>query len=259
MNKKLPNIKINWPATITVVALLTVWQLATTLGLVPAFMLPSPVAVVMAFVTDFENLMSHAQYTLQEAAMGLAIAIATGFFTAMVMARYASVKKALYPLLVVTQTVPPIAIAPLLVLWFGFGMAPKVLLIVVVCFFPMAVGFLDGFTGADPDQIRLLRTMGATRGHIFRHVQLPNSLPHFFSGLKVSASYCIVSAVIAEWLGGTEGLGVYMTRVRKSYAFDQMFAVIILISALSVILMVLVGILEKKSMPYKHLHNERNE
>ncbi len=214
-------------------------------------MLPSPVKVVKAFIADFPVLMEHAGFTLLEAAVGMAVSILLGFSAAVVMDRFVLVKKALYPLLVVTQTIPSIAIAPLLVLWFGFDMSPKIILIVIVCFFPLAVGFLDGFASSDPDEIKLLRSMGASNMQIFRHIKLPHSLPHFFAGLKVSSSYCIVSAVISEWLGGTNGLGVYMTRVRKSYAFDKMFAVIILVSALSIVIMALISLLEKKLIPYK--------
>ncbi len=231
--------------------LIIIWQILSVTGIVPAFMLPSPIKVIKAFVTDFRVLMGHAGYTLTESAIGMAVSIVIGFFAAVLMDRFVYIKKAVYPLLVVTQTVPAIAIAPLLVLWFGFGISPKIILIVIVCFFPVAVGFLDGFASADPDEIKLLRSMGAKGTQIFRHIKLPRSMPHFFAGLKVSSSYCIVSAVISEWLGGTDGLGVYMTRVRKSYAFDKMFAVIILVSALSLLLMALVSLLEKKLMPYK--------
>ena len=142
-------------------------------------------------------------------------------------------------------------IAPLLVLWMGYDMAPKIALVVIVCFFPMAVGLLDGFRSADQDTVNLLRSMGASKGQIFRMVKLPSSLGRFFSSLRVSVSYSIVGAVIAEWLGGNSGLGVYMTRVRKSYAFDKMFAVIVLISLISLLLMWLVSMIQRLCMPYE--------
>ncbi|MBQ6507326.1 MAG: ABC transporter permease subunit, partial [Clostridia bacterium] len=151
---------------------------------------------------------------------------------------------------VVTQTIPTIAIAPLLVLWMGFGMAPKITLVEITTFFPVAVGLLDGFKSADPDAVALLRSMNATRGQIFRHVKFPAALPFFFSGLRISASYAVVGAVISEWLGGFEGLGVYMTRVRKAYAFDKMFAVILLIVIVSLLLMKLVNVIKAVSMPW---------
>ena len=214
-------------------------------------MLPSPVEVVKAFFTDLPILMSHLAVTMQEAAYGLLIGTALGFVIAVLMDRFSFLRKALYPILVITQTVPTIAIAPLLVLWMGFSMAPKITLVVLTTFFPIAVSLLDGFQSADSDEINLLRSMGANRLQIFRHIKLPAATEQFFSGLKVSASYSVVGAVISEWLGGFEGLGVYMTRVKKAYAFDKMFAVIILISLVSLLLMALVAVLKKAATPYK--------
>lgn len=236
----------------TFAVIIIAWAALCASEALPAFMMPSPKAVLDAFIGDFKLLCIHSKYTLAETFTGMGISIVLSFLLAVVMDRFNWIKKAVYPLLVVTQTVPSIAIAPLLVLWFGFGMSPKVILIVVVCFFPLAIGFLDGFASADEDEIKLLKSMGANNAQIFRHVKFPRSLPHFFAGLKVSSSYCIVSAVISEWLGGTNGLGVYMTRVRKSYAFDKMFAVIILVSLLSILLMALISLLEKVTMPYNN-------
>ena len=150
-----------------------------------------------------------------------------------------------------TQTIPTIAIAPLLVLWMGFGMAPKITLVVITTFFPVAVGLLNGYESVDPDAINLMRAMGASRFQIFRYVKFPTSLPSFFSGLRISAAYAVVSAVVSEWLGGFEGLGVYMTRGRKAYAFDKMFAVIIFISVISLLLIGIIALIEKGVMPWK--------
>ena len=147
------------------------------------------------------------------------------------------------------------AIAPLLVLWLGYGILPKVVLIVITCFFPMTIGLLSGFASADPDFIHMMRAMGASNWQIFRYVKLPSSAEQFFSGLRISASYSVVGAVISEWLGGFEGLGVYMMRVKKSYAFDKMFAVIFLISVISLILIKAVDLLKKKSMPWNLIHS----
>jgi len=219
-------------------------------GVIPGYMLPSPPDVIRAFVRDFPNLMTHALVSVQEALYGLAIGVALAFGLACGMDRFLTMEEAVMPLLVVTQTIPTIAIAPLLVLWMGFGVAPKIALVVLTTFFPVAVGLLDGFKSADPDAIALLRSMKATRRQIFRHVKLPAALPYFFSGLRISASYAVVAAVIAEWLGGFEGLGVYMTRVRKAYAFDKMFAVILLIVAVSLLLMKAVNLVRDLAMPW---------
>ena len=154
-------------------------------------------------------------------------------------------------MIVITQTVPTVAIAPLLVLWFGYEMMPKVILIVIVTFFPITIGLLEGFRSADKDMMNLLRSMGAGRLQIFRYIKMPGAMSRFFASLRISASYSVVGAVISEWLGGFSGLGVYMTRVKKAFAFDKMFAVIFLISIISLILMKLVDILQKKSMPWE--------
>lgn len=219
---------------------------------VPAYMLPSPIDVVNAFADNFSIMMKQAAVTLQETLYGLLIGIAIAFVIASLMDRFTIINKALYPVLVVTQTIPTIAIAPLLVLWMGFGMAPKITLVVITTFFPIAIGLLNGFQSVDEDAINLMRSMGARRLQIFRIIKLPNATASFFSGLRISAAYAVVGAVVSEWLGGFEGLGVYMTRVKKAYAFDKMFAVIVFISAISLVLMGIVVLLEKISMPWVH-------
>ena len=213
-------------------------------------MLPSPIDVIKAFINDFGIIINHTAVTLAEAVSGLLLGTVSGFIISVFMDRFEMLNKAFYPILVITQTIPTIAIAPLLVLWMGFSVAPKITLVVITTFFPIAVSLLDGFKSADKDAVNLLRSMGAGNIRIFRYIKLPSALPSFFSGLKVSASYAVVGAVIAEWLGGFEGLGVYMTRVKKAYAFDKMFAIIIFICIISLILMAVVSLLSKITMPW---------
>ena len=251
MTGKLPStIRRNWPAIALIAGLVVLWEAVCAFGLVPKYMLPAPTDIVLAFIGDFPDLCAHAAVTLQEAAVGLLLGVALGFVCAVGMDAFDWLYRAFYPILVITQTIPTVAIAPLLVLWFGYEMAPKVILIVLTTFFPMAVGLLDGFRAVDPDSVDLLRSMGADRRQIFRYIKCPAALPQFFSGLRIAAAYSVVGAVISEWLGGFSGLGVYMTRVRKAYAFDKMFAVIILISVISLLLMALVDRLQKLCMPY---------
>ena len=240
------------PPLISVVLIFLLWLAVSEGGLIPAYMLPSPVEVIKAFSADFQIIMKHALVTMEEALSGLLIGIILGFIISVLMDRFPFLYKALYPVLIITQTIPTIAIAPLLVLWMGFSVAPKITLVVITTFFPITVALLDGFKSADEDAVRLLKSMGATRLQIFRHIKFPSSLPSFFSGLKVSASYAVVGAVIAEWLGGFEGLGVYMTRVKKAYAFDKMFAVIIFICLVSLLLMGAVTLASKISMPWNN-------
>ena len=213
--------RYNLIPVIVIAVLLVIWQLACAFELVPGYMLPSPIEVVKAFISDFPLLMSHAKVTILEAVLGLVIGVLLGFGCAALMDSFPLVKKGLYPILVLTQTIPPVAIAPLLILWFSYGIAPKVILVVLVAFFPMAVGLLEGF-----------------------------------SGLKIAVAYSIVGAVIAEWLGGFSGLGVYMTRVKKSLSYDKMFAVIFFVSAISLILMALVKYIQYKAMPWEHTEDK---
>ena len=243
--KKFQNITDKIAPSIIIAVLLMIWQILSMVNIIPKFMLPSPFEVVKAFVLDFPLLMEHTKITLLEAFLGLGLGIILGFAMAVIMDRFEYAYKMIYPVLIISQTIPTVAIAPLLVLWLGYGILPKITLIVMTSFFPITIGLLDGFRSADKDMLNLLKTMGATSFQNFVHVKLPGSLGYFFAGLRISVSYSIIGAVVAEWLGGFSGLGVYMTRVRKSYSFDKMFAVIFLISAISLLLMYLVKKIQK--------------
>ena len=251
MKRKLQNTTNKLWSAAAIVGILILWQLISSLGIVDSFMLPSPIQVVRAFVSEFPSLMEHSVITLSEAFLGLGLGVLLGFIMAIFMDQFDALYKAFYPLIVLTQTIPTVAIAPLLVLWFGYEMTPKVILIVITTFFPITVGLLNGFKSVDQDSVNLLRAMGAGRLQIFRYIKLPGALSQFFSGLRISASYAVVGAVISEWLGGFGGLGVYMTRVKKAFSFDKMFDVIFLISIISLLLMKGVDLLQKKCMPWE--------
>lgn len=240
-------------------ALVALWQLIAVAGLVPRFLLPSPLDILHALWREHSILLGHLGITLLEAALGLAAGVIVGFAFAVIMHRQRLVQELLYPLIVLTQTIPTVAIAPLLVLWLGYGVLPKVVLIFIVTFFPMTITLLGAFGRVDPDELRLLRAMGARPLATFRIVTWPSSLGAFFSALRVSTSYAVVGAVIAEWLGGTQGLGVYMQRARKSFAFDRMFAVIVVISALSLALIALINRLQRLLMPWEGRGHEAQD
>lgn len=251
LTRKFQSITNKVPAAVALLLILLVWLGLSESGLVPEYMLPSPIAVGKAFISDFGLMSSHAFYTLQEAIYGLCLGVILAFVMATLMDRFVVLDRAGYPLMVISQTIPTIAIAPILVLWMGFGMAPKITLVIITTFFPIAVGLLDGYRSVDRDSINLMRSMGASRFQIFRHLKFPAALPQFFSGLKISASYAVVGALVSEWLGGFNGLGVYMTRVKKAYAFDKMFAVIIFIIIISLLLMLLVQAIRRASVPWE--------
>lgn len=255
MKKRFPSITINiWSITFFLV-FLAIWQGLHSFELVPRLILPSPGQVTLALINELPNLIYHAQITMYEALLGLLLSLFLSFFLAILMERFEPLYQGLYPILVISQTVPVVALAPLLVLWLGYGIAPKITLVILVCFFPMSIALLDGFKSADRDAIYLLYSMGANRWQVLWHIKLPNAMPGFFSGLKISVAYAFVGAVIAEWLGGNRGLGVYMTRVKKAYAFDKMFAVIILIICISLLFMALSKLVERKVLAYRYVSN----
>lgn len=229
----------------TTLIFIALWQVIYSFKLLPVFMLPSPAQVLCAFIKDVKVLAINSLTTLNEAFLGITISIILSFIVSALMDRFTFLYQMIYPIIIVSQTIPTVAIAPILILWLGYDIAPKVVLIVMSCFFPIAVGLIEGFKTADKDMINLLKAMGASKWQIFKYIKLPVSMPGFFSGLKIAASYSIISAVVSEWLGGYSGLGVYMIRAKKAYAFDKMFAALIIISLISLALVKAVCIAKK--------------
>ncbi len=230
--------------------ILIIWQICSYLELVSKFLLPSPYEIALAFIHDFKLIMYHTSYTMRIAFIGIFIGIVLSIFLSLIMDKFKFLHDLISPVLILTQTIPTIAIAPLLIIWLGYYMAPKIVLVVLSTFFPITISLINGYKSVDEDNIKLLKAMGANEYQIYKYLKIPSSMPFFFSGLKVSMSYALISAVIAEWLGGYYGLGVYMTRVRKAYALDKMFAIIFFISILSLLLMLFIDKLEKKFVKY---------
>lgn len=227
------------------------WEGLARSGAVPAYILPPLSQVVKTAVLRFSEILPHLLLTLQAVGYGFALALGTAFIFAVLMHHFNFFRNIFYPILVFSQTVPLIVLAPLFILWFGFGILPKVLIVVLVCFFPLAINMLQGFDSVDNDLVDLLRTMGAGNGKILFFVKLPAALDHIFSGLRVAVTYSVIGAVIGEWIGGTEGLGVYMVRAQKAFAIERVFAAVIYITAMSLILISLVIIIQKAAMPWK--------
>jgi ABC-type nitrate/sulfonate/bicarbonate transport system permease component len=230
--------------------LVLVWEVLAARSGLSAFILPAPAHVAQAGWETRALLARALGATLLETALGLAVALALGLALAAAMDFSPLLRRALYPLLVVSQTVQILAIAPLLIIWFGFGLLPKVIIVVLICFFPLAVNTADGLASADPDYIALLRSLGASRAQIWRIVRLPAALPAFFSGLRVAVTYSVVGATIGEWVGGTEGLGLYMLRSKNALATDQVFVAIVVTSAVSIGLYALILLVERLALPW---------
>lgn len=238
---------------LTILGLLLVWQGAGWLHLLPKFILPTPLEIAGAAIKNADLLFFHTGVTLLEAFLGLSCGVIIACLLALIMDTFPLFNRAIYPLLVVSQTIPTVALAPLLVLWLGYGMVPKIVLIVLTTTFPIVVAILDGFRHADEDTIQLLQLMSASKWQILWHVKIPTSLSYFYAGLRVSVSYAFIAAVVSEWLGGFEGLGVYMIRSKKVFQYDTMFAIIILTSLISLTAMQLVKWSEPYVIKWKYL------
>lgn len=237
--------------------LLLTWEAAVRVTGIPAWFLPPPSRVFAALVDMLPLLAQHARATLLAAVTGLGAALLVALALAALMELSPRARQGIYPLLVVSQTIPIITIAPLLIIWFGFGILPKVLVVTLVCFFPVAVSMAEGMQAADPDMVNLLRVMGSSRWQIIRLIRLPAAMPSFFAGLKIAGTYAMMGAVIGEWLGASSGLGVFMTRASHAYKVDGVFAAIIIISLISLLFFALIELAARLAMPW--YYNERRK
>ncbi len=246
------------PATLLLVALVCLWE-----GWVRAFdtkpyILPAPSRIWNAFLEVRGLLPAHIRTTLSEALLGLAVAAALGVALAAVMASVPLVRRVLYPLLVVSQTIPMVVLAPLLIIWFGFGMTPKVVVVTIIGFFPIVVSTVDGLTGADREMVGLVRSMGANRVQVLRHVLIPAATPAFFAGLKIAAAYAVLGAVIGEWVGASSGLGIYITRSQTAFRTDRVFVGIVVVAALSIALFLAVQVLARLASPWMYVSQQED-
>jgi ABC-type nitrate/sulfonate/bicarbonate transport system permease component len=235
---------------------LLLWEGTVRFFKIETWLLPAPTSVLAALGEGWPLFWKHTSVTLYESLLGFVLAVVLALALALIMDALPLVRQALYPLLVTTQTVPIISVAPLFLIWFGYGLLPKVLVVVLVCFFPVAVSLLESLAAVDPELIDLLRSMGASRMAQLRLVKLPAALPGLFSGLKIAATYSIMGAVIGEWLGAQAGLGYYMTLSQRSFATPRVFAVIVIITVLSLALFKVIELAEYFAMPWQRLRSE---
>ena len=230
--------------------LLLVWEGLVRALSVPSYVLPAPTRMFAALCTDRATLASHACVTVLEALGGMGISLACAVVLGILMDANEGIKAAIYPILVVTQTVPMIVLSPILILYLGFGLAPKILTVVLMCFFPIVVSFADGMGQIDPAYANLVRSYGGTRLQVYTQVKIPYAMPSLLSGLKVAATYSISGAVVGEWIASQAGLGYYLLRVKNSYALDKMFACVIVIILLSLAMNGLIWLIRKLFLPY---------
>lgn len=220
------------PSIVLFVVMLACWEAVVHVMNLPEFVLPAPTSVVVVLVEKQAALGLAAWVTAKEVLYGFVLSAVVGAAVALVIARFAAFGRALYPLVVLFQTVPKIALAPLFILWFGFDLMPKVALIVVIAFFPVAINMLVGLQSVDPNLVALMRSVGASRNEILLRIQIPNSLPYLMAGLKVAVTLAVIGAIVGEFAGAQAGLGYLIQFASTQMETSLVFAALVEVSVL---------------------------
>lgn len=234
---------------------LGIWECGVRFFEVPRFILPPPSKILVTLVEERDQLFEHSIVTLQEMLLGFVLAVTIGIPLAVLMFEFPICEKAFYPYVIGSQTVPVFAIAPLLILWFGFGIASKVAMAALIVFFAIVLNTLDGLKSTDPDTINLFRILRATRWQILWKVRLPTALPFIFSGAKIGISISTIGAVIGEWMGAKAGLGYLMLYANGQLQISLMFAAIFCLTLIGLGLFTLMTFLERQAMPWRQHQN----
>ncbi len=236
---------------LVLVAVGVAWEAITSALSVSSSVLPGPALVLEATWADRADLWPAMWTTTKEAVLGILVATLVAVLLAVAIDWSRTVRRSLYPLMVTSQTLPIIVLAPLVVIWFGFGVAPKIGLVALFTFFPIVVGMVQGLAGADPDSMALLRTMGASRRQLLLRVRAPSAVAQTFTGLKVAVTYAYVSAIFAEYVGAEQGLGVYMQASKNAFRTELVFGAILVTTLLTLALFAAVALLEHLAMPWQ--------
>jgi len=247
--------KKHYPAFLMIIVSIALWQFLVKLFHIETWILPAPTDIIKAFKKEYTYLLDNTLVTVYEALVGFLFAILIALILAVIIDQFSFFKRGFYPILIASQTVPIIAVAPLLMIWFGYGLLPKFVVVSLVCFFPIVLSTVDGFNQADSGLITLLQTMNATKWQVFKKVRFPSALPSFFSGLRIAATYSIMGAVIGEWLGANKGLGIYMKNASHSFLTDQVFAAILIIVFTSILFYGVLLLIEQNLIPWAKLND----
>ena len=232
------------------------WQVYANVSGIGNDVLPPPSRVLQVTWDNRGDLWANTLPTLRATLLGFALSLAVAFVLAVLIDASAVLRRALMPVLVATQVLPIVAIAPLMVIWFGFGLTPKVLLVALVTFFPLTVALAEGFAASEPEAEALLRSMGAGRARVFRSVRFPTALPFFFAGLRIAITYAVVAAIFAEYAGASEGLGIYMQNAKNSFRTDLVLATVLVSALLTLCLFSLTYVLERIAIPWYRLSRQ---
>lgn len=238
------------PPIVIVAVILAIWQWYVDANDVDPSVLPAPLRVAEQGWAFKDVIWANTIPTLQVTAVGFAVSLCVGWLLAIIVDFSPWLRRALMPLLVASQTLPIIAIAPLLIIWFGFGLLPKICVISLVTFFPIAIGLIEGFGSTDRDATNLLRSMGAGKLQQFRYVRLPAAMPNFFTALRIGITYAVTGAIFAEYVGANKGLGIFMALQKNSFRTDLVLAAVVVTAVLSVALFLLTYLVQRLVIPW---------
>ncbi len=239
-------LKRGWRPVLVLILLIMVWELASKLFAIQEWLLPAPSSIGQEAIAGWGDYKHHLRATIQLSMMGFVIGSSVGIVVAVCLHLVPVLREALYPLLIISQNIPIIILAPLLVVWLGFGILPKIIVITLVCFFPITIAALDGFRQTSGELKHYMEMAGANKRQIFYKLEWPHALPSLFSGLKIAATYSVMGAVISEWLGASEGMGYYMTLASSSFRTDRVFVAILFIVTLSLLFFAILSYAERK-------------
>ena len=245
------------PALVIVVAIVALWEWVVASNDIPHWKLPAPSSIGGELWASRMMLLEHTWVTLGEVLIGLAVALASGVLLAWLINLSRTLERVIYPSVIASQTIPIIVIAPLLLIWLGYGIQHKVIVVALISFFPIVVNTVDGLKSADPDVINMLRTLGANRWQVFRKVQVPASLPFLFSGVKIAVTVSVIGAVIGEWVGSSEGLGYLAIRSKSQFLSERVYAIVVLLSLMGIGLFLIAAALERALLPWYHNQRRR--
>jgi ABC-type nitrate/sulfonate/bicarbonate transport system permease component len=248
---KFPSITNFGPAFVVVVSTLLAWETFVNITHINNQILPKPTAILYALIQNAENILPHLQQTVLETLVGIFVAIIMGIITAILLDCSSLVRRGLYPLLITSQTIPLIALAPLLLIWLGFDLLPKVIIVTLFCFFPIAIAMADGFASIDPELSKLFKSMQASYWDTLRLLKFPSALPAFFSGLKIAVTYSMTGAMVGEYVGAYQGLGIFIQTSANAHAIPLVFATIFITAFISLLLFWIVTIIEKICVPWR--------
>jgi len=258
MSRDSPFLRWLWPALL-LAALLLVWEAAVRINDTPAWMLPPPSSIAWSFRSDWRMLLDHTRVTLVEVVLGFGLALVAGIACGVAIDSSAILRRAIYPLIIASQTIPMVALAPLMLIWFGYGLLPKILITALIGFFPIAVNTVDGLRSGDREMLALLRSMGSSAGQRFRLVRVPAALPLIFSGARIAITFCVIGAVFAELVGASEGLGYLMERSAAQFQTSRVFACIGILALMGIGLFSLIALIERLALPWRRYLTEAGE